>query len=270
MFRICVASLIVASLANAECYGEKFFKTTSKHFLPGLQNVCFQSNEDQTLKSIKESLPVITDSLRKWQGKYSPKQEAWTDNLAFQDWFNDGGFCCFGNVYYKAFDGITGIEAIKPLNSSIFGISSVYIGNKQREDTNVVFTLYTGEATNFRRYTGGVYSKMAPVNGMFDITISTAGFTNRYFTHIMDSLGFKRPCTKQTTVNCAEYNGAPSGLIVLATSDKNVKIVMDAPKEKVHIRFNVDMNSLPAAMTNNLRVQLAQINYLRNKVLDGE
>ena len=265
MFARMVAIVSLSTLVHAECIGEKFFKSTAKNFLPGLENVCFGMTQEQVAAAIEpEVVTKELNSYKKRPNRYP--QNAWMDTQHFQNWFNDGGRCCFGNVYYPNWTSQTlSYQKMGPTTTTEYGISTIFVGYQDANDTNVAFTFYNGKSNKYRRSVNKKYVKSETVTGLFDITIKVSGFLNTYYTNVLDTIGYIRQCSGDSRKNCTE-NPFDSKLFV-RTNDPDVIILFDRENENVHIRLVSQMESLADAMQHN--VELKYQEYLKKyKKLD--
>lgn len=267
MFARMVAIVSLVTLANAECIGEKFFKSTAKNFLPGLENVCFGMTPEQLSAVIDPE--VVSKSLNVYRGRPNRyPQNAWLDTNNFQNWFNDGGNCCYGNIYYSnwAVQSLT-YQKLGQITSSEFGISTIFVGYKEANDTNVAFTFYTGQSNKYRRTVNKKYIKAEAVNGLFDITLDVGGFLNAYFSDVLDSTGYIRQCNGEIRKNCTENPNNNSSRLYVRTNDPDIIVLFDRNNQNVHIRLVSDMESLADAMQDNVKIKYKE--YLKKyKKLD--
>lgn len=267
MFARMVAIVSLATLANAECIGEKFFKSTAKNFLPGLENVCFGMTHEQVAAAINpDTISKDLNAYKKRPARYP--QGAWMDTQNFQNWFNDGGRCCFSNVYYANWtSGTMAYQKMGPTTTSEYGISTIFVGFKEANDTNVAFTFYNGKSNKYRRSVNKKYVKSEDVRGLFDITLKVSGFMNAYYSYVLDSIGYIRPCSGDERKNCTESPDNNASRLFVRTNDPDVIILFDRDNENVHIRLVSQMESLADAMQHN--VELKYKEYLKKyKKLD--
>jgi hypothetical protein len=252
MFKVLASIAILSTSINSECIGGKFFKGSSKRFLPGLEKVCFGMTDVQLSAIVPKS--AIIDSVNRFnEPKYTYPQSTWYDSKNFQNWFNDGGVCCFGNLYYKNWALSSSYKDIGFAISSDFGISTLYVGNRDRQDTGIAFTIYSGPSKKYVRKIDRKYEKYASVNGLFDITINVDHYLSRYFEYLLDSVGYSRPCAPTRNINCLITE--TTDVSIVATDDYPVIVLFDKHGRKVHIRLRSDMYSLVDAMQDNIRMK---------------
>lgn len=241
---------ITTSIVNAQCLGSTFFKGRSADFVSGLENICFEMSLEQVRKSSS------AEDLSKLYNKYLKTgilpHEFGIDTLKFNNWFNDGGSEGFGGVYFPEWINGNQYEVLGSVNSSDFGIHSLYVVNRHTEDTIIAFSFYEGKSKKFYRLSNSKYEKTTPVTGLFDITMRLDAFMGTYFEKILDDIGYSRPC-KADNKNCMIEEGRHSGRTVLNTNDPQVIIIMDPSNRTVHIRHTVNMNSLKEAMCENIK-----------------
>ena len=145
------------------------------------------------------------------------------------------------------------------MTSEDFGITSVYVGNKDKKETNIAFTFYDGKSEKYVRQVDRKYEKYETVRGLFNITLNVDSYLSAYFTTLLDSTGYIRRCNERTTINCT-LTSDPDRIVVL-TEDKSVVVLFDKAGRKVHIRLRSDLYSLASAMQQNAKYKYE--NYLK-------
>jgi hypothetical protein len=195
-------------------------------------------------------------------------QSFWYDSTSYTNWFNDGGSCCFGNIYYPTWPLQTHYDILGEIESNTFGIRTLYVGDQRNSDTTIAFTFYNGPSDKFYQKVSSKYENARHVSGLFDITMKVDKFFGTYFEHVLDTLGYSRWCNKKVTKNCLEESGGREGRYVLKTNDPNVIIIMDPMNRNVHIRFTANMYSLAEAMEQNVKIKYTEVMKHKNRRLN--
>jgi hypothetical protein len=238
-------------VVNAECVGQKFFKERSTDFLPGISSLCFETSISEVAsKIVPKDLVTELNVFKNFQNL--SEQKIWVDSTHIGNWFNDGGECCFGNMYYKNYTANGDMSIIGTPPAYIWGVTTLFVGNQNHADTNVAFTFYVGRSSAFYRKTENNYQKTAPVKGLFEITIFVDDIQGKYFEHKLDSLGYGRWCGNKK-YNCTTERGGKEFRTITWTNDKDVIIIFDPLNHKVHIRRTSIFTSLADAMYQNLQ-----------------
>lgn len=250
--KILTGLALANSFASAQCIGSTFFKGKSGDFMSGLKDICFGMSVEEVQENSKPSKLVgLYNDYKRHQNIFP--QEFWVDSVSYTNWFNDGGDCCFANVYHPSWITQNKYEVLGEVNSNDYGITTLYVGYPKMNDTTIAFTFYTGKSDKFYQMIKGKYENARRVSGLFDITMKVDAFLGTYFEHVLDSLSYNRNCGGKIQKNCMDEYGGNHGRTVVKTNDPNVIVIFDPANRNVHIRLTANMFSLAEAMHKNIQ-----------------
>ena len=255
------AAMILSSVSFSKCIGSDFFNSNFYHFWPNLNGLCFGMDEDSLESVVYPNLRTILSDYNTQNSTKHKKIEMWRDSINFTNWFSDFDYP-YADVFTPNYY-LNDINYIKPLKAYYFGINTIYVGNRNTNDTFMVFTFYNGVSKKFYNHYLNRYGNNGIVSGLFDIAIP---FDDEEFINtILDTFGYVRPCGR-FKYNCSQDAG---DLKWIKVKDTMVNIFINPKWQRMHVRENCNFKySFPEALIENIKIRIDKTTRDKFKDLD--
>lgn len=224
--------------------GEEFFTNNASLFWEGTDSIRFQQSPTRVISLLNNNLKTIEEFSNRFGSNY--KLSVWADTTSRVKYFLSNWP---SKVDYQMVNAKKAGCSWDDVTLGRVGLTTVYVGNKDSNFVLMAFTFYKG-SKEFRRNVKSEYAEEESVKGLFAWSINMEDFKQSYLSHVLEDVGYGRPCRKDVTINC-QNKIDKGGYIVTKDKDVSINWHKEGNLLDIHLTANY-VTSLPAALKTNL------------------